>query len=73
VQTFNTQNIDYDSIDKNELQKYKTILEMTNAHLGDTKQGATFRLLAELNLETLLQNYFLKPKLQHGKVGNVLT
>ena len=73
MQTFNTQNIDYDSIDKNELQKYKTILEMTNAHLGDTKQGATFRLLAELNLETLLQIYFQNQSCNTAKVGNVLT
>jgi hypothetical protein len=34
-------NLDYDSIDKNELQKYKTILEMTNAHLEGYNAGST--------------------------------
>ena len=42
---------------------------MTNAHLEGHKAGNKLRLLAELNLETLLQNYFLKPKLQHVKIG----
>jgi len=42
-------NINYNIIDKNEIQKYKTILEMTNAHLEGYKAGSKFRLLAELN------------------------
>ena len=32
-------NIIYNSKDKNYLQKYKTILEMTNAHLEEYKAG----------------------------------
>ena len=32
-------NIDYDYIEKNELQKYKTIVEITNAHLEVYKAG----------------------------------
>ena len=30
-------NVNYDSIDKNDLQKYKAVLEMTNAHLEEYK------------------------------------
>jgi len=32
-------NVNYDSIDKNDLQRYKTILEMTNAHLRGYRPG----------------------------------
>jgi hypothetical protein len=36
-------NIDYDSINKNEIQKYKIILEMTNAHLEGYKAGSNIQ------------------------------
>ena len=49
MEIFDTQNVNYDSKDKNDLQKYKTILEMNNANLEGYKAGVTFRLVAELN------------------------
>ena len=45
--------VNYDSIDKNDLQRYKTILEMTKAHLKVTDPEETFRLLAEQSSRTL--------------------
>ena len=53
-------NLDYNSIDINYLRKYKTIMEMTNAHLDgynaggniQTSQGITFRnVIAKLFTE----------------------
>jgi len=35
----------------------------------DTKQGVTFGLLEEINSETILRNYFPKPKLHRGNGG----
>ena len=62
-------NVNYKSIDKNDLQKYKTILEMTNIHWRDTKLVVTFRDLEELNSETSSRNDFPKPKLHRGNSG----
>jgi hypothetical protein len=45
--------VDYNSRDKNDLHKYKTILEMTTLIWRDTKRAETFRPPEELNLETL--------------------
>ena len=39
METFTSKNVDYNKIDKNDLHKYKTILEMTNAHLEGYKAG----------------------------------
>ena len=36
-------NVNYISIDKNDLQKYKTILEMSNAHLEGYKAGGNIQ------------------------------
>ena len=57
------------SIDKNDFKKYKTILEMTNAHWRDTKLVVTFRDFEKLNSETSSRNYLPKPKLHRGKSG----
>ena len=67
-------NVNYNSLDKNDLQSYKTILEITNGHLEGYKAGvgvggATFRLLAERSSKTLSRNYFPRLKLQYGKSG----
>ena len=40
-------NMNYNLIHKNDLQSYKTILEILMVTWKDTKPGATFRLLAE--------------------------
>ena len=36
--------MNYDSIDKNDLQNYKNTLEMTYAHLGEYKAGVACRI-----------------------------
>jgi len=49
-------NVNYNSRDETELQKYMRIMELTNAHLEGYKAGGgKIQLLEELNSETLLR------------------
>ena len=55
-------NIDYDSIDKNELQKYKTILEMTNAHLEGYKAGSNIQTSRGIKFRNVIAKLFPEAK-----------
>jgi len=43
VELLTRKNVKYDSIDKNYFLKYKTVLEMTNAHLEVYKAGGNIQ------------------------------
>jgi uncharacterized protein YpuA (DUF1002 family) len=60
-------NVDYNSIDKNDLHKYKTILDMTNAHLEGYKAVGNIQTSRGIKFRNVLHNYF--PMLK-GHCGN---
>jgi hypothetical protein len=62
-------NVDYNSTDKKDLHKYMTILEIQTPIWRVTMRAVTYRPLEDLNLETLLRNYFHKPKEHCGNSG----
>jgi len=55
-------NIDYDSIDKNELQKYKNILEMTNADLEAYKAGSNIHTSRGIKFRNVIAKLFAEAK-----------
>ena len=60
-------NVDYKSIDKNDLHKYKTILEKTNAHLEGYKAAGNSQTSRGIKFRNVFHNYFPMPK---GHCGN---
>jgi len=62
VEILTRKNIDYDSLDKNELQKYKTILEMTNAHLEGYKAGSNIQIYRGIEFRNVIAKLFPEAK-----------
>jgi len=54
--------VNYDSIDKNDLQRYKTILEMTNAHLDGYKAGSNIETFRGNNFKNVIAKLFPEVK-----------
>jgi len=54
-------NVIYDSTDKNDLQIYKTILEMTNANLEGKKAGGNIQRSRGIKFRNVTAKYFPKP------------
>jgi hypothetical protein len=55
-------NIDYDSIDKNELQKYENILEMTNADLEVYKARSNIHTSRGIKFRKVIAKLFPEAK-----------
>jgi len=55
-------NVDYNSIDKNDLHKYKTILEMTNAYLEGYKAGGNIQTSRGIKFRNVIAKLFPKAK-----------
>ena len=55
-------NVDYNSIDKNYLNKYKTILEMTNAHLEGYKAGGNIQTSRGIKFRSVIAILFPEAK-----------
>jgi hypothetical protein len=55
-------NVNYNAIDKNELQKYKTILELTNAHLKGYKSGGDIRTSRGTKFKNVIVKLFPEAK-----------
>ena len=55
-------NVNYDAIDKNELQKYKTILEMTNAHLKEYRSGGDIQTSRSIKFKNVIAKLFPEAK-----------
>jgi len=55
-------NISFDIIDQNELQKYKTILGMTNAHLEGYKAGSNIQTSRGIKFKNVLAKLFAEAK-----------
>jgi hypothetical protein len=62
--------VDKQLVTQSDLQTYKNILELTNAHLERYEPGPTFRSQEELSLETSYQNYFPSRPLDVMLSGN---
>ena len=55
-------NVDYNSIDKNDLQKYKTIFEMTNAHLKGYIAGGNIQTSRGNKIRNVIAKLFPEVK-----------
>jgi len=55
-------NVDYNSIDKNDLHKYKTNLEMTNAHLEGYKAGVNIQTSRGIKFRNVIAKLFPEAK-----------
>ena len=55
-------NVNYDAIDENELQKYKMILEMTNAHLEGYRSGGKIQTSRGNKFKNVIAILFPKAK-----------
>jgi len=55
-------NVDYNSIDKNDLHKYKSILEMTNAHLEGYKAGGNIQTSRGIKFRNVIAKLFPEAK-----------
>ena len=55
-------NVNYNAIDKNELQKYKTILELTNAHLKGYRSGGDIRTSRGTKFKNVIVQLFPEAK-----------
>ena len=55
-------NVQYNSIDKNDLQKYKTILEMTNGHLKGYKASGNIQTTQGIKLRNAIAKLFPEAK-----------
>ena len=55
-------NVNYESIDKNDLQKYKSILEMTNAHLEGYKAGGSIQRCRGIKFRNVIAKLFPEAK-----------
>lgn len=51
-------NVNYDSINKNDLQKCKTTLEMTNAHLQGYKAGGNIQISRGAKIKNVITKLF---------------
>ena len=54
--------VNYDEIDKNELRKYKTILEMTNAHLEGYRSGGDIQTSRSIKFKNVIAKLFPEAK-----------
>jgi len=54
--------VNYESIDKNGLQKYKVILEMNNAHLAECKAGDNIQTSRGIKLRNVIGKLFPETK-----------
>jgi len=59
-----TEDVNYGSIDKNDLQRYKTILEMTNAHLKGYKPGGNIETSRGTKFKNVIEKLFPEAKRQ---------
>ena len=57
-------NVDYDSIDKNDLQLYKTILEMTSAHFQGYRPGGNIQTSRGTKFKNIIGKLFPEAKRQ---------
>jgi hypothetical protein len=55
-------NISYDTIDKNDLQKYKTIFEVTDAHLEGYKAGSNIQTFRLIKFRNVMEKLFPEAK-----------
>jgi len=55
-------NVDYNSIDINDLHKYKTILEMKNAHLKGYKAGGKIQISRGIKFRNVIAKLFPEAK-----------
>ena len=62
-------NVNYNSIDKNGLQKYKTDLEMTNAHLEGYKEGGNIQRSRGIKFRNVIAKLFPEAKVTRGNSG----
>jgi len=62
VKLLTRKNVDYNSIDKNDLHKYKTILEMTNAHLEGYKSGGNIQTSRGIKFRNVITELFPEAK-----------
>jgi len=51
-------NVNYDTLDKDDLQEYKTILEMTNARLQGYKPGGNMQTSRGTKFKNLITKLF---------------
>lgn len=56
--------VSYDSIDKNALQTYKTILEMTNGHLEGYRDGGNIQTSRSTKFKAIIAKLFPEAKLE---------
>jgi hypothetical protein len=54
--------VDYNSIDKNDLHKYKTILEMTNAHLEGYNAGGNIQTSRRIKFRNVITKLYPEAK-----------
>ena len=54
--------VDYNAIDKNDLGKYKTNLEMTNAHLVGYKAGGNIQTSRGIKFRNVITKLFPEAK-----------
>ena len=54
--------VNYDDIDENELLKYKTILEMTNAHLKGYRSGGDIQTSRDVKFKNVITRLFPEAK-----------
>lgn len=55
-------NVNYDAIDKDELKKYKSILELTNAHLEGYRSGANIQTSRGTKFKNVIAKLFPEAK-----------
>ena len=55
-------NVNYDAIDKNELQKYKNILELNNAHLKKYRSGGDIQKSRRIKFKNVIAKLFPEAK-----------
>jgi len=60
-------NVNYDSIDKNNLQRYKTILEMTSAHLQGYRPGGNIQTSRGTKFKNVIGKLFPEARRQQWK------